>query len=575
MVTAAGAQASLWPVAGGGASRSGAQPVEPGALPAERDWSAGVETVRTPPVITGGAGPAAQRVAYGTADGRVHLRALNTGGEIGPAGGTLVADAPLTDASVTFGPGIAFASTSTDLQPGVLFVVHNDGAGVEIARFDERSGTRIGPDAALADSLGCAVAGAPLLTPVATDGTRFLVFTIQGACPRGTTLVRVPVAADPAAALGTPTSAPVPELQAGVAPALVVAGDPAQFTVAVARSNGIDLWRVDGDFLGAPDATISLSGDPVALAAPETAPVATPALVAVTDANGRTQVTRLDQGADGAFRTGPVATLEGAPRGGLALGGVTEPRIVVTTSAGVTVLQAADLSSVATAPGAASGVSAAGDLGFVVRSGRLVAIRLTDATVVELSDAPAAFAPALARGYVALGPLAVRTTDVTSPAVAMPADAHGLRLLSAIASDDRGVARVTWRLSGRRLAAATAPASGSPFAPGAQYERAYAPRTIAPGGYVLAAVARDGAGNVGRAQRPVSVACGRTVRGGRRRDVLHGRRGRDCLYGGAGADRLLARDKSPDALFCGRGRDVVRSDRFDRVADDCERVRRP
>jgi Tol biopolymer transport system component len=68
--------------------------------------------------------------------------------------------------------------------------------------------------------------------------------------------------------------------------------------------------------------------------------------------------------------------------------------------------------------------------------------------------------------------------------------------------------------------------------------------------------------------------------GGAGADRLTDSAGRDTFAGGAGADRIDARDRKPadrrrrDVVRCGRGRDVALVDRADRVARDCERVRR-
>lgn len=68
--------------------------------------------------------------------------------------------------------------------------------------------------------------------------------------------------------------------------------------------------------------------------------------------------------------------------------------------------------------------------------------------------------------------------------------------------------------------------------------------------------------------------------GGSGPDVLTDRRGTDRLSGGLGIDRIDARDRSPadrrarDRISCGAGRDTVLVDRRDRVARDCENVRR-
>jgi len=72
----------------------------------------------------------------------------------------------------------------------------------------------------------------------------------------------------------------------------------------------------------------------------------------------------------------------------------------------------------------------------------------------------------------------------------------------------------------------------------------------------------------------VRVACGRSARGRRSDDVLRGGRRADCLDGLAGDDKLLVSGGGADRVTCGRGRDLVRADGRDRVAGDCERVRR-
>ncbi len=57
-------------------------------------------------------------------------------------------------------------------------------------------------------------------------------------------------------------------------------------------------------------------------------------------------------------------------------------------------------------------------------------------------------------------------------------------------------------------------------------------------------------------------------------DRLFGGPGKDALRGGDGNDTIAARDGARDTVVCGRGRDVVVADRLDRVARDCEIVRR-
>jgi Ca2+-binding RTX toxin-like protein len=65
------------------------------------------------------------------------------------------------------------------------------------------------------------------------------------------------------------------------------------------------------------------------------------------------------------------------------------------------------------------------------------------------------------------------------------------------------------------------------------------------------------------------------LEGGFGDDVLDGGTGRDVVRGDAGSDVVLADgDGARDAIECGPGRDRVRADSLDRVAPDCERVRR-
>jgi Ca2+-binding RTX toxin-like protein len=75
-----------------------------------------------------------------------------------------------------------------------------------------------------------------------------------------------------------------------------------------------------------------------------------------------------------------------------------------------------------------------------------------------------------------------------------------------------------------------------------------------------------------------------TVNGGSGRDRLTGAGGNDSLTagsgrnhrlsGGGGRDRINAVNGNRDRIDCGSGRDTVRADRNDRVARNCERVRR-
>jgi Ca2+-binding RTX toxin-like protein len=60
--------------------------------------------------------------------------------------------------------------------------------------------------------------------------------------------------------------------------------------------------------------------------------------------------------------------------------------------------------------------------------------------------------------------------------------------------------------------------------------------------------------------------------GGPKRDYLIGRGGHDTMHGGGGEDFLRARDKTRDVVRCGRGADIAKVDRVDRLRR-CEDVR--
>ena len=57
-------------------------------------------------------------------------------------------------------------------------------------------------------------------------------------------------------------------------------------------------------------------------------------------------------------------------------------------------------------------------------------------------------------------------------------------------------------------------------------------------------------------------------------DRLIGGKGRDTMLGGGGPDVIKARDGQRDMIKCGPGQDTVLADKSDRVAKDCEKVRR-
>ena len=64
------------------------------------------------------------------------------------------------------------------------------------------------------------------------------------------------------------------------------------------------------------------------------------------------------------------------------------------------------------------------------------------------------------------------------------------------------------------------------------------------------------------------------ISGDRGNDRINGNSGRDRIEGNSGNDRITSRDGGRDRVNCGSGRDSVLADRIDRVARNCERVKR-
>jgi hypothetical protein len=67
---------------------------------------------------------------------------------------------------------------------------------------------------------------------------------------------------------------------------------------------------------------------------------------------------------------------------------------------------------------------------------------------------------------------------------------------------------------------------------------------------------------------------GKRVFGSSRAERIAGSGGPDVIRAGAGDDRIGVRGGGPDTVRCGKGRDRVSADGADRVARDCEIVRR-
>jgi hypothetical protein len=106
-----------------------------------------------------------------------------------------------------------------------------------------------------------------------------------------------------------------------------------------------------------------------------------------------------------------------------------------------------------------------------------------------------------------------------------------------------------------------------------------APKNLTKTGSARPDVLRGGKGNdflrgLGGNDRLYGGSGNDRLFGGVGNDRLEGHKGRDILDGGAGKDTIVARDKAVDTIRCGAGRDVVTADRNDKVAKDCEVIRR-
>lgn len=535
--------------------------IDPGEMPMSFAYSkTGPDAgIRTGVVITGGGGPAVQRVAYGTADGIVHLQTLDRGspvtvGEGDPELGIDIDDGPVNDTSV-FGQGngtIAPLDTSTEDRLGHLLALHNDNGAVHLAQVDLQTGQVIGPQA-IAQSLGCAANATPALTPADAAGDRFIFFTMTGgACRRaGLLRARIAKAATREAAVQPDELIPISDLVATASPAVVYLNDAsgsARPLVAVAAAGRLALYPATAPVEGLqPAFTVALpagetpqtpvtpyTGPGLPPGAPGSGATKTPAIYLSTQtATGETRVHRFVQRGNEQALTlaGSSPALAGAPApsitvGELAENATTRPggRIAVSTAAAVHLLDAGALSvvtSLAASPGfSRTGAVISGDYVYVPRdNGEPIVLRASDGARVPVEQfapnaehvAGDAFgAPAVSRGYVAWGGapgvFVYRNRDVTAPFAALgaPGDAAVLAgpvTFTATAGDTRGVKQVDFRLRAgsaqpKVVARDTEPDQGSPFMDGgATYSAVVQAGGLANGVYVADVVVTDSSGN--------------------------------------------------------------------------------
>ena len=563
-------------------------------------------------IVTAGGGVESQRVAYGTGTGVVHVEMLTSGAHVGPEAGTTVISAPVdADAGDTFGSGaaaLAFADTSTAARLGLIYVVHNDGQGVEIARIDAMTGRRIDEvDTAVASSFGCVANGSPALSPPAAGGSRVLFVTLRGSCAADQSIVRIPIEGDAStesSTYGTQTFARIGGLAAGVGPSLAVLSDPGRDVALLRRRRARRRRRLLRS--RAPAGRQPVAGDHYAgrlhrrPAGRRRRDDRGGAGGALRRGRGGRRVRRRararalrrrgfggpDQGlpagpvraVGGRHRRQPALTGAGAPAQALALSEVVEPggvtpggRLVVTSATRLTVLRTSDLAVVGSIAGTASGrgfarnvASIAGNLAFVSTDGaadvapRQLALRVdTGEELGAMSFAALAVGAgsavgqaAIARGLVVFGtPSGVQSYRLTEPG--RPPD----RVIEPppCSTTLRGSARGDRLVGGR---------SGERILGGGGNDRLYGHR------------GNDCISGQSGADRIYGGPGRDRLAGGGGDDRIFGGSGRNRYSGGPGRDRIHAANHRRELIRCGRGRDRVIADPGDRVARDCERVRR-
>ncbi|MBA2341869.1 MAG: hypothetical protein H0V85_00220 [Thermoleophilaceae bacterium] len=612
---AGSAEAVHWPVFGGEGGRSGYQAEGEGSeplTPVYTQTGASKRNIVTSVVATSGQ-PGGQRVAFGTADGRILLRILESGDAVGAEGGVSVdqgGDDP--DTFTGAGGSVSFADTSGPRALGQLFAVHNDddqGGGsddIALAQVDETSG-RLVRDVPIAGTDGYTVSSSVLASaPAASSGVTRLFFVAGN----GTTerLFRVPV-----------TNAGAVDAVVGRAQATgdidaTTLGSPANVRLRTA-SGGLATYAAVGTAshlrtysqgeLAPGPASGPLPGPAQTPSVPAQAsgagPEATgragapsPSVYVATRVGEQTSVVRLVQDGNGqTLRTVSTSSaLPGAPAPALAVDrkvvrGTARPGAVfVTTAANLYFLGSEDLrrlrsfSASPLAPGLGFGrttAAASGPLVYVSRdSGRPLVLRRADARAVPWrSFAPprgasastaAVGQPSISRSFVQFagsGGLFVYRNRCGNNLFTLTDE--GDRISGTAAGDVIPGGRGNDRLTG---------STGDDCLLGEQGDDSL---DGGPGSDSLAGAGGDDRLAGGRSgDDKLSGGNGDDqLRGGSGRDLLIGGGGRDLLVGGDGNDRVRG-DAGRDRIDAGAGRNSIDagpgSDRVDAANDRSEVV---
>ncbi len=591
LLAAGAAEASQWPTFGGDFGRSGYQGGGEGRAPIRAAYAKAEESergVRTS-IVTSSGQPANQRLAYGTANGRLHVQVLESGAPVGPEEGALLDDGD-PDADVFTGQGgsVGLVDSSGPGGLGQIFAVHNDDNSggsndLAIAQVDETTGALV-QDLRVPGSRDYTVSSSPVITDAAPGTSDRVIFFVANDGTR-TTLFRVPIAAadNQDAIIGAITTRDVVGANPVASPTLVTlndaAGTPTEYVAVASRSiNSVQTFTVAGVAATAEGKEVGpRSGD---LGGPAQTPSTPPAgadtaaslLVAVGAGESGTVVHALAQSGNDQNLMDVAASgrLEGTPAPALAL---TPTRAVVTTAANLHLLAIGDLDPRgALGPAPLSGgtgfgrttAAASGSLVYVTRdNGQQLVLGLGDAQPLARrdfqpsrlsSDATAAYGqPAIASGFVQLGSDAGVFVYRTRCGNAITGTRRGETLRGTSAGDEVHALGGEDRVHGL-----------------------FGDDCLVGGG---------------RGDRLIGGVGGDELSGGGGGDVLDGGAGPDRLTGGSGADvlrdgggantfsagggddRLDAVNGRRDDIRCGAGSDVLRADRADRPGRDCEAVR--
>lgn len=457
LAIAAAASAADWQSYGGDTGRSGNQPLGDGGPPVRALYSktdAADQGVVSSIVATTGA-VGTQRLTYAAANGRVHLRVLESGAPVGPDAGVDLDDGADDPDVFGHGPGAPAASvspvdTSTALGLGQLLVVHNDDdesstGDISIAQVDVSGGGLV-KQAPVAGTEGFSIRSSPVATAADAAGRRVLFFVAENGDDER--LFRVPVAnaAAPSASFGPAAATEDVNANAVASPSLLwlrnPAGRPMPYVAVGSGAPDAALRTFAVADLAAGPASGDL-GDDVQTASVPVQPDGTPpnpggavrsapAVYVAARSGNATTVHRLVQNGN-AQALATVASspaLAGAPAPALATDVEAAPtgpgpgRVAVTTGRnlylldGASLAHAASFSATALSPGSTgfsqTAAALSGGLAYVTTDdGRQLVLKLSDAqplTAGEFAEnsvnggaraARSAFGqPAVARSFV-------------------------------------------------------------------------------------------------------------------------------------------------------------------------------